>query len=174
MKTKDPFGIMFSNRKHNNKPLTIGRFSHGDLMTSFLLDCSLGNVFLSFFIDFFAGVCFILCPQISFATPSCLFFVLFCSRLSVVWIVLPAVSFEDHRNLSWNKQRKPVCSLSRKLSTTNCVVFLFYFGKGFYFNTLFWKERKIAELILNSIYRKKYGGHLLNTCADKNSKMRRC
>lgn len=52
--------------------------------------------------------------------------------------------------------------------------FSFYFGKGFYFNALFWKERKIAELILNSIYRKKYGGHLLNTCADKNSKMRRC
>lgn len=56
MKTITSFGIIFCNGNYKNYPLTISLFSHGDLMTSFLLVRSLGNVFLSSFLLSLASV----------------------------------------------------------------------------------------------------------------------
>ena len=88
MKAMTPFGIIiFCNGNNKNYPLTIELFSHGDLMTSFLLLHALGNVLLSSFLCFLCPF-FIVTRKVSFATLGLFIFASFCSRLSLVWVVL--------------------------------------------------------------------------------------
>lgn len=132
MKTTTPFWIIFSHGNHKNHPLTIPVFSHGDLMTSFLLVSVLWELlFFLLFSLYFLWRPFYIMPRSQLCHPWLFIFAPFCSRLSLAWIALPCGAVWWLNLISKINITNIYVYCPRKPETGKCGVFFFMAMRGF-------------------------------------------